>query len=85
MKYGDAANSWFLGTNIPGKGPQLLIYFGGADNYFDLLDESAESGFPQPEVRVASPAVRMSRTDTGSKCPRSCPDQKIIVRAIPAD
>jgi len=51
MKYGDAANSWFVGTNIPGKGPQMLIYFGGADNYFDLLDESAQSGFPQLDFK----------------------------------
>jgi cyclohexanone monooxygenase len=53
MKYGDAANTWFLGSNIPGKGPQILIYFGGAQNYFDLLDESAENGFPQLEFAPA--------------------------------
>ena len=47
MKHGEAANTWFLGANIPGKGPQVLIYFGGAQNYFDLLDESAANGFPE--------------------------------------
>ena len=47
MKYGHEANSWFVGSNIPGKGPSTLVYFGGANNYFDKLQESLEKKFPE--------------------------------------
>jgi cyclohexanone monooxygenase len=49
MKYGADANTWFLGSNIPGKGPSALVYFGGANNYFDLLQESQNKNFPELE------------------------------------
>jgi cyclohexanone monooxygenase len=49
VKYGDAANTWFLGSNIPGRGPQIFVYFGGVQNYFAKLEESADSGFLQLE------------------------------------
>ncbi|MGI9286996.1 MAG: hypothetical protein ACR2P1_16545 [Pseudomonadales bacterium] len=42
-------NTWFLGSNIPGKGPLALVYFGGAHTYFDKLRESVGSGFPELE------------------------------------
>lgn len=55
MKYGDAAHTWFLGSNIPGKGPLALVYFGGAHVYFDKLRDSVESGFPELDFeRLAS-------------------------------
>lgn len=49
MKYGHAANTWFLGSNIPGKGPSTLVYFGGANNYFDMMQESQDKKFPELE------------------------------------
>ena len=53
MKYGHEANTWFLGSNIPGKGPSTLVYFGGADNYFGLLQESMDKKFPEIDFTTA--------------------------------
>jgi cyclohexanone monooxygenase len=42
-----AANSWFLGANIPGKPRGILAYFGGAGNYFARLRQEAATEFAQ--------------------------------------
>jgi cyclohexanone monooxygenase len=39
-------HTWFLGANIPGKAHAVLFYFGGAEAYFNELQQSAERGFP---------------------------------------
>jgi len=49
MAEGDKVNSWMMGANLEAKAPRVLIYHGGANNYYDRLDESANEGFPELE------------------------------------
>ena len=49
MAQGYKVNSWMMGANIEHKKPRVLIYFGGANVYYDKLRESVESGFPELE------------------------------------
>lgn len=49
MAEGDKVNSWMMGANRQDKPPRVLIYFGGANNYYDRLDQSADEGFPELE------------------------------------
>ncbi|WP_394729286.1 flavin-containing monooxygenase [Altererythrobacter sp. GH1-8] len=49
MAEGDKVNSWMMGANRDDKPPRVLIYFGGANAYYDLLDQSADAGFPELE------------------------------------
>ena len=49
MAEGDKVNSWMMGANREDKKPRVLIYFGGANVYYDKLKESAENGFPELE------------------------------------
>ena len=39
-------NSWFMGTNIPGKKQQYLLYAGGAPKYRLKCEEVAAKGYP---------------------------------------
>lgn len=52
MAEGHKVNSWMMGANRADKGPRVLIYFGGANFYYDALDQSAEQGFPELEFRA---------------------------------
>ena len=47
MDQGDKVNSWMMGANIEGHSSRVLIYFGGANVYYDKLRESVDSGFPE--------------------------------------
>jgi cation diffusion facilitator CzcD-associated flavoprotein CzcO len=47
MAEGDKVHSWMMGANIEHHNPRVLIYFGGANVYYDKLDESANEGFPE--------------------------------------
>ena len=49
MAQGDRVHSWMMGANIEDKKPRVLIYFGGANVYYDRLQESADGGFPEVE------------------------------------
>lgn len=49
MARGDEVNSWMMGANRDDKAPRVLIYFGGANAYYDRMDQSAEEGFPELE------------------------------------
>jgi len=49
MARGDEVNSWMMGANIENKNPRVLIYFGGANVYYDRLRESVDNGFPEVE------------------------------------
>lgn len=49
MAEGDKVNSWMMGANREDKPPRVLIYFGGANAYYDMLDQSAQAGFPELE------------------------------------
>lgn len=51
MAQGDKVNSWMMGANRADKGARVLIYFGGANFYYDALDQSAAAGFPELEFR----------------------------------
>ena len=47
MAEGDKVHSWMMGANREDKPARVLIYFGGANVYYDKLDESANQGFPE--------------------------------------
>ena len=47
MAQGDKVNSWMMGANLENKMPRVLIYFGGANVYYDKLRESVDTGFPE--------------------------------------
>jgi len=53
MAKGDEVNSWMMGANIENKKPRVLIYFGGANVYYDKLRESADGGFPEVTFKKA--------------------------------
>ncbi len=47
MAQGDKVHSWMMGANLEKRSPRVLIYFGGANVYYDKLRESADAGFPE--------------------------------------
>jgi cyclohexanone monooxygenase len=47
MSQGDKVHSWMMGANLENKKPRVLIYFGGANVYYDKLRESIHEGFPE--------------------------------------
>ena len=49
MAEGDKVHSWMMGANREDKPSRVLIYFGGANVYYDKLEESADAGFPELE------------------------------------
>ncbi|MDP4917863.1 MAG: NAD(P)/FAD-dependent oxidoreductase [Haliea sp.] len=49
MSQGDKVNSWMMGANLADKPPRVLIYFGGANVYYDKMRESVDAGFPELE------------------------------------
>jgi cation diffusion facilitator CzcD-associated flavoprotein CzcO len=49
MAQGDKVHSWMMGANLEKRNPRVLIYFGGANVYYDKLRESADAGFPEVE------------------------------------
>jgi len=55
MAQGDKVHSWMMGANLSNRKPRVLIYFGGANVYYDKLRESADAGFP--EVEFERPAA----------------------------
>ena len=52
MAEGDKVHSWMMGANRDDKPPRELIYFGGANNYYDRLDQSAAEGFRELEFET---------------------------------
>ena len=54
MAQGDKVHSWMMGANLENKKPRVLIYFGGANVYYDKMRESVDNGFPEVEfARIA--------------------------------
>lgn len=47
MAQGDKVYSWMMGANLNNRQPRVLIYFGGANVYYDKLRESVNAGFPE--------------------------------------
>jgi cyclohexanone monooxygenase len=43
---GEAAHTWILGANVPGKARKVLFYFGGAGAYYDLCQKEIADGWP---------------------------------------
>lgn len=43
--YPKAETSWYMGTNIPGKKPQMLNYICGVPSYANLLQQEAKKNF----------------------------------------
>ncbi|KAG9377591.1 hypothetical protein A1F94_011994 [Pyrenophora tritici-repentis] len=40
-----SVDSWYMGTNIPGKPREPLIYLGGVPSYYKTIYEAAEKGY----------------------------------------
>ncbi len=53
MAQGDKVHSWMMGANLENRKPRVLIYFGGANVYYDKLRASADAGFPEVEFERA--------------------------------
>lgn len=51
MAQGDKVGSWMMGGNLENKEARVLIYYGGANVYYDLMRDSADAGFPEVEFR----------------------------------
>jgi len=49
MAKGDKVHSWMMGANLEDRKPRVLIYFGGANAYYDKLRASVDAGFPEVE------------------------------------
>jgi cyclohexanone monooxygenase len=49
MHQGDKVHSWMMGANINNRKPRVLIYFGGANAYYDKMRASVDAGFPEVE------------------------------------
>jgi cation diffusion facilitator CzcD-associated flavoprotein CzcO len=47
MAQGDKVHSWMMGANLEDRNSRVLIYFGGANVYYDKLEESSGNGFPE--------------------------------------
>jgi cation diffusion facilitator CzcD-associated flavoprotein CzcO len=43
---GEAAHTWILGANVPGKARKVLFYFGGAGTFYDLCQKEITDGWP---------------------------------------
>lgn len=54
MAEGDKVHSWMMGANREAKPPRELIYFGGANVYYDRLEQSAADGLPELEFKPYS-------------------------------
>lgn len=57
MGQGEAAGTWFLGANIPGKPHTPLFYLGGAPAFRAELEEVAKQGYPGFTLSRAGVAV----------------------------
>ncbi len=55
MAAGDKLHSWMMGANREDKPPRVLVYFGGANVYYDIMDESANQGYPELEFEKRAP------------------------------
>jgi len=47
MNQGDQVHSWMMGANIENHESRVLVYFGGANVYYDKLRDSVDAGFPE--------------------------------------
>jgi cyclohexanone monooxygenase len=54
------ANSWYLGSNIPGKPRQFGVYLGGFGRYKERCDAVAGAGYDGFELRPAAQAEMAS-------------------------
>jgi len=43
---GEAAGTWIVGANVPGKARKVLFFFGGAGAYYDLCQQEIAEGWP---------------------------------------
>ena len=51
MSQGYQVHSWMMGAKIENLSPRVLIYFGGANVYYDNLRESVDAVFPELEFQ----------------------------------
>jgi cation diffusion facilitator CzcD-associated flavoprotein CzcO len=51
MAQGDKVHSWMMGANLEDRKPRVLVYYGGANVYYDKLRESADAGFPEVKFK----------------------------------
>lgn len=46
VRHGDEVGSWFTGANVEGQATSIMVYVGGANDYFRRCREAASDGFP---------------------------------------
>ena len=63
-----AANSWYIGANIPGKPRVFMPYVGGVGAYRQKCDEVAARGYEGFRLTASAPRSR-ARTPAGSTGP----------------
>ena len=54
MAQGGKVHSWMMGANLANRSPRVLIYFGGANVYYDKLRQSAAAGFPEVDFEAVA-------------------------------
>ena len=62
MAQGDKVHSWMMGANLDDRKPRVLIYFGGANVYYDKLAGVGGFGFSGSRVRAPGELTRPSTT-----------------------
>lgn len=68
IPHGKLANSWYFGSNMPGKAIAPLFWFGGAGSYFDLCEAEIGrgfTGFTVTDAPAAPDAAGMTRVEVG--------------------
>ena len=52
MYVAPSCNSWYLGSNIPGKERRFLIYVGGCTTYHEYCQEASDNGYQKFDLQV---------------------------------
>lgn len=57
--------SWFIGTNIPGKPPRIMFYFGGVQNWKSWLDKEIETAWASMDFLPLTVTDKESKDKSG--------------------
>jgi cation diffusion facilitator CzcD-associated flavoprotein CzcO/acetyl esterase/lipase len=76
------ANSWYMGSNVPGKHRGLLPYIGGVDAYRKACDEVVERGYLG--FTLSGPGVAGGRSSEDGVIRRLQPDVRMVQEMMAA-
>ncbi|KAM5350793.1 hypothetical protein ACJ41O_007298 [Fusarium nematophilum] len=60
-----ASGAWFVGANIPGKGGNVLFYFGGVPTWTAWLDKESNTAWPSMEFSPTTKTDVADKDDSG--------------------